>query len=255
MWPGRGRTVVRVRVLVAAIAVAAGALGWPVAWAGTVPASALRSQAWAGYRAGGPVFRYVAASWTVPAVTCRGVTRRGDADSYFWAGFGPGSSDSERVGVRELCTGTVAAYVGYIEMNGEYEVQSVDPVPGDKVSASVYYAAGRYRFSLTDATQRTSFTVRYSCGAFSFGQGTCRRSTAEVIAGIWAPGRSPLADYHKITFRGIAITDGRGQRGSLARNRHWKMTRISEYDGSRLAAFALSLSSGGTRFADLWRHL
>ena len=256
MWPGRGRTALRVRVLLAAVNVAAGALCWPaVASAGTVPASPLRSQAWAGYQAGGQTFRYVAASWTVPAISCRGVTRRGDPDSYFWAGFGPGSPDSERVGVRELCTGILAAYVGYIEMNGEYEVQSVDPAPGDKVSASVYFAAGKYRFSLTDATQRKSFALRYSCGAFSFGQGTCRRSTAEVIAGIWAPGRSPLADYHKITFRDIAITDARGQRGSFARNRHWKMTRISEYDGSGLAAFAVPLSSGGTRFADLWRHL
>src|SRR5450432_528464 len=159
MWPGRGRTVLRVRVLVAAIAVAAGALGWPVAWAGTVPASALRSQAWAGYQAGGQTFRYVAASWTVPAISCHGVTRRGDPDSYFWAGFGPGSSNSERVGVRELCTGTLAAYVAYIEMNGLYEVQAIDPAPGDKVSASVSFGSGKYRFSLTDSTQRKSFSL------------------------------------------------------------------------------------------------
>lgn len=246
----------KVTVLLTAAAVAAGPLGWPAAAsAGTAAASARKSQAWAGYQAGRQTFRSVAASWTVPAISCGGITRRGDPDSYFWAGLGPGSPDSERVGVRELCAGTLAAYVAYIEMNGRYEVQAIDPAPGDKVSASVSFGSGRYRFSLTDSTQRKSFSLRYSCGAFSLGQGTCRRSTADVIAGIWAPGLTPLADYQQITFRRIAITDASGQRGSFARNGHWTITRLSEYDGARLAANTSPLTPGGTQFTATWRHL
>jgi len=248
--------VLKVRVLLAAVAVAAGTLGVPsVAFAGTGGASTQKSHAWAGYQADQQTFRYVAASWAVPAISCRGITPQGDPDSYFWAGFGPGSSNSERVGVRELCTGTLAAYVAYIEMNGLYEAQAIDPAPGDKVSASISFRSGMYRFSLNDSTQRKSFSLRYSCGAFSFGQGTCSRSTAEVIAGIWAPGLSPLADYHKITFGHIAITDSRGQSGSFAKNGHWKITKFSEYHGTRLAAYASPLPPKGTQFADTWRHL
>jgi Peptidase A4 family len=253
-FPRRVR-VPRVRVLLTAVAVTVGTLGLPAAaFAGTGAASTQKSQAWAGYQASQQTFRYVSASWTVPAISCRGIAPRGDPDSYFWAGLGPGSSNSERAGVRELCTGTVAAYVAYIEMNGLYEVQAIDPAPGDKVSASVSFGSGKYRFSLTDSMQRKSFSLRYSCGAFSFGQGTCRRSTAEVIAGIWAPGRSPIADYHKITFRRITITDSRGRRGSFTRNDQWKITRFSEYDGTRLAAYASPLTLGGTQFAATWRH-
>jgi Peptidase A4 family len=226
-----------------------------IASAGTAPASTAKSQAWAGYQASGQTFRQVSASWTVPAITCRGLTPAGDPDSYFWAGLGPGSSNSERVGVRELCTGTLTAYVGYLEMNGEYEVQAIDPAPGDKVAASVGYASGKYQFSLTDSTQEKSFSVSYPCGAFSFGQGSCSRSTAGVAAGIWAPGLSPLADYGKVTFHNLAVTDGAGQRGSFAANSHWKITNFSEYDGAKLAAVPSSLSRRGTQFADTWRHL
>ena len=251
----RAVQVLRAGVLLAAAAIAAGPLACPAAFAGTGTASTGKPGAWAGYQAGGQAFRSVAASWIVPAVSCRGTTAQGDPDSYFSAGLGPGSSNSERVGVRELCAGTLAAYAAYIEMNGLYEVQAIVPAPGDKVSASVSYRSGKYRFSLTDSTQRKTFSLRYSCGAFSFGQGTCRRSTADVIAGIWAPGRSPLAEYHKITFRHITVTDARGRRGSFARNGHWKITRLAEYHGTRLTAAASPLTAAGTQFIATWRHL
>jgi len=52
-----------------------------------------------------------------------------------------------RAGVRELCAGTLSAYVAYIEMNGLYEVQAIDPAPGDKISVSISFGSGKYRFS------------------------------------------------------------------------------------------------------------
>jgi peptidase A4-like protein len=219
------------------------------AWAAPV-----RSRAWAGYQANHQEFQRVSARWTVPALTCSGTTAGGDADSYFFVGLGPSFSSSERVGVREFCTGTLTAYVAYLGMNGLYEAQAVDPAPGDQIAASVSFASGKYRFSLADATQRKSFSLKYACGAFSAGQGTCRRSTAEVVAGIAAPRLSPLADYGRATFQKIAVTDARGRRGSFARNRHWKIARLDEYSGAALAAAASSLSQRGTRFTDVWRH-
>jgi Peptidase A4 family len=247
---------IRAITTVAVSLAAAVALGLSPAMASARPASAstATSQAWAGYQASRQTFRQVAASWIVPAITCHGTTPAGDPDSYFWAGFGPGSSDSERVGVRELCAGTLTAYVAYLEMNGKYEAQAIDPAAGDNISANVNYVSGKYHFSLTDSTQGKSFSLSYSCGAFSFGQGTCSRSTAEVAAGIWAPGLSPLAEYGKVIFHNAAITDATGRSGSFAGNSHWTITRFSEYQGIKLAAIPSSLSSSGTQFTDTWRH-
>jgi len=60
----------------------AGTLGWrSAAFAGTGAANTQKSQAGAGYQAGRQTFRSVAASWTVPAITCPGTTPRGDPDS------------------------------------------------------------------------------------------------------------------------------------------------------------------------------
>lgn len=39
----------------------------------------------------------------------------------------------------EFCTGTLQAYVAFVEMNNLYEVQGIDPTPGDAISASVTY--------------------------------------------------------------------------------------------------------------------
>jgi hypothetical protein len=225
-------------------------------WAsfGEVHASAAKSHAWAGFQANHDSFRSVAATWTVPTLTCSGITPAGDPDSYFSVGLGPKVADSERVGVRELCTGTVASYVSYIQMNGLYEAQAIDPAAGDRISARVGYRHGRYRFSLADTTQGVSFSHRYKCGAFSAGQGTCSRTTTQVSSGIWAPHRSPLANYGRVVFRSIEIIDARGHHGSFAKNAHWKVTRFNEYHGTKLAASASSLRHVGTRFGDTWHH-
>jgi Peptidase A4 family len=221
-----------------------------------VPASAhvVRSRAWAGYEATHDTFRHVSARWTVSALTCPGTGNQENADSALWAGLGPTAASSERVGVREFCTGTLATYVGFLEMNGEYEVQAIDPAPGDRIHAAVSFASGKYRFSLSDRTQGESFHHRYRCGAFSQGSGTCSRTTADVLAGIFGPHLSSLADYGKTTFHAVSITDAKGHRGSFAKNGHWKRSRLDEYHRTRLAATASSLSRHGTRFTDAWHH-
>ena len=212
------------------------------------PASAamVRSEAWAGYEANHQTFRQVAAHWVVPALTCSGTTAAGDPDSYVWAGLGPSPSSSERVGVREFCTGRIPAYVAFLEMNSEYEVQGIDPVPGDGISASVSFASGTYRFSLADATQGKSFSLKYRCGAFSFGQGACGRSTAEVIAGMTAPGLAPLADYGTVTFDGIAIADVKGT-GEPFRRPALRIGRLVEHHHATVTAARSRLSRRGRR--------
>ena len=216
-------------------------------------ASPARSASWAGYQAAAPQgFRTVSASWTVAQVTCRGVRSRGDADSYSWAGLGSGPT-SERVGVRAFCTGTIPAYTAYIELNNLYEVQALTPAPGDQLTASVSYRSGKYTFRLTDSTQSKSLSHAYACGAFSQGAGTCSRSLAQVGAGIWAAGRSPLTDYATIGFRGITVTSALGKVGSFSASRDRTISSFAELDGSKLAATPSTLSAHGTAFTDTWR--
>jgi Peptidase A4 family len=246
--PGVGTAARAVAVLVTASVTVLSFLA--PAWA-----SPLKSQVSAGYQATGEPFTRVAATWKVPPVACTGVSAKGDSDSYVWVGLGSGPSDSERVGVREFCTGILPAYVAFIEMSRLYEVQGIDPSPGDAISASVTFASGKYRFFLADSTQHKSFSLKYSCGAFSFGQGTCSRATAAVGTGIWAPHASLLADYGRVSFASIAITDARGRHGSFAESQHWRTAAFSEIAGNRLAALPSSLSHRGTRFTDTWRHL
>jgi hypothetical protein len=244
--PAPGRT--RMRTATGLVAVVAAA----VSFAGSASGGTLKSQVWAGYQADQQTFQRVTATWTVPTVTCSGLDpARGDAESYLWAALGSGSV-SERVGVREFCTGTLPAYATYLEMNDLYEIQGITPAPGDTVSASVSYAAGKYRFALMDSTQHKSFSLRYPCGAF--GAGACSRSTAEVGAGIWFSHQAPLADYGSVAFRQIGITAAAERHGSFAESRHWKSTRVVEYDGTNLTATASPLVLRGTGFTDTWRH-
>lgn len=97
-----------------ALAVSFGTVGLTlVMFLGSASAGSVRSPAWAGYQAAGQKFRRVGASWTVPALSCSGVTSAGDSDSYVWVGLGSPGSRSERVGVREFCTGAIPTLCGF----------------------------------------------------------------------------------------------------------------------------------------------
>lgn len=253
----------RARFTPVAIGIAAAAL-----LAGPAQAT-LRSRLAAGYQANHQTshqpFRYIAASWTVPPLDCPGPIASGasDGDSYFYVAlasgrFGSGQGSvpgAEQVGVRELCAGILPAYTAYAVMNGAYEIQSVTPSPGDVIFASVYYRAGRYRFALRDQPENKSFSFWSACGGGFFGglRSTCGRSTADIAVGTGIPGLT-LARYGAAAFSNVAIVDARGHHGSLASNRHWKVSRYDEYDASRLVASASALSRRGTQFSDRWRH-
>lgn len=230
--------------------------------------AALRSPFAAGYqttsRTGHQPFRYVAATWTVPALSCPGpvVSGGSDGDSYFYVALasGPfgsgydGLPGSEQVGVHELCTGILSAYATYVVMNGAYEVQGVAQ-PGDVISASISYRAGKYRFTLHDRGHGQSFSSSSACGSEPFGglSSTCGRSAARVAVGTPIPGGT-LARYGAATFSHITVIDAHGYRGTLSANRRWTVSRYDEYRGSKLLASTAALSREGTRFTDRWRR-
>ncbi len=123
----------------------------------------------------------------------------------------------------------------------------------EQITASVSYRSGKYTFRLSDSTKGKSLSRAYACGAFSQGAGTCNRSLAQVGAGIWAPGRSPLTDYATISFHSITVTSAVGKVGSFAASRDRTISSFAEAVGSKLAATPSTLTAHGTAFTDTWR--
>lgn len=251
----RARTV----LIAAAVAV----LSTTSAWASS---SALQ----AGYRATHDAFRSVHASWVMPSISCPGESSPGyNGEAFLGVGMGPSDSHSEQIVARAFCTGTVATYVAYFEVGGVQATGAaggaLTPYPGDRISATVSYlgvfsyVAGastyhvsRYRFSITDLTHPKSVTIVDSSDCLAH---SCNHSTAEVTGGIPFRGYSALADYGKVIFSGIRITDTRRHRGSLAKNKHWKVVRLFEFDTTThsRAASPSALTHHGTQFSDSWR--
>jgi hypothetical protein len=237
--------------------------------ASTEPAWARSSRFEAGYQASRDAFRSIHASWTVHSISCPGTNSAGyNASAWLGVGLGPTFARSEQVVTEAFCTGTVASYVAYLDVGGVQAAGAAAGVPlraGDHVSATVSYMGvfalrsgsstyrvSRYRLAFTDLTEHRSFAVSDSIDCLRH---PCDRSTAEVTAGLPFAGYSALADYGTATFSKVAITDASGRRGSLAPNRRWRVSKLTELHGAthNPSAVASGLTHGGSRFLVFWR--
>ncbi|HVU74588.1 MAG TPA: G1 family glutamic endopeptidase [Mycobacteriales bacterium] len=214
------------------------------------------SRVWAGYQVSHDTFRSVLARWTVPALTCTAAS----APDYALVSVGLGKSGggtetgAESIIMQaERTSGAGCVYNTYIGINGVTEIQ-LDPGVGDSVVTSVRYVSGRYRFTWTDLTDASrSWQRSLACTVY------CSRTSAEIVVGLPQPGSSPLADYHQVAFRAIAVTDAHGRKGSLAHSTHWTTSRFDQYDrtyssASGPAASSSTPSAKGTAFTDTWHH-
>jgi peptidase A4-like protein len=233
------------------------------AWAG-------RSTSQAGYQGTQDTFQSVHATWVMPSISCPGQSSSEyQGEAWFGVAMGGSYSSSEQVVTRAFCTGTVPSYVAYFEVGGAQAAGAaggvLTPRPGDRISATVSYlgvfpyAAGgvtyhvsRYRFAISDLTHRKSVTIVDSSDCVRY---RCDHSAVEVTAGIPFARYSALADYGRVTFSGIRITDMRRHRGAFANNKHWKITKLVEFDAAthRLAAAPSRLRHRGTQVSVRWR--
>jgi Peptidase A4 family len=184
-----------------------------------------RNTAWSGWidvADANVAFRSVAATFTVPAVTC---TARG-AQVALWVGldgYPHGNPTIEQIGVAADCVQTVVngiypTYFAWYQLGLDGQVIRRPLSPGDIVSASVRFdsRARRYRLALTDS-RRASADIRVSlpCPASS----RCHNSSAEVIAedpdGGYSDG-SPLADFGVADFSDVTVTSGTAATGGAA---------------------------------------
>lgn len=202
--------------------------------------------------------RYVAATFTVPTVTCTG----NDEDAYFWVGLDGWPSTNltvEQAGIEVLCistpSGNIPEYVSFYETAPKRPV-SVDNVkPGDSISVDVYYDSDNnmYNLTLTDASAASAdFNKPLPCPSGS----TCHNSSAEVITE--DPGGGPsdgvfLAKFTKVSFTSISVTSRDGTHGTLEGNSLWSAHEVTMEDSSGLMAQPSGRTDSNTAFTATWK--
>ena len=207
-----------------------------------------QANTWSGYVDKGATFASVSASWTQPAVTCPVPTARVS----FWIGFdGFGNASVEQAGTFVKCSlNAPVDYRAFWEMfdgknspGGENFAVS----PGDKIFASVRYAAGKYVLEVRDMTNHQHLKMTEKCAK------VCRRSMAEWIVERPGNGTYPLADYKRFEFKGAAGTGTPGGSGGISTFPN--VIRIDMvHSGTTLSTPSrLRSADGGKSFHCTWR--
>lgn len=176
---------------------------------------------------GATAFKYVSASFTVPAIPPDGqcTDDYGDADLVVGlgdfttaGGYGDNSDDiGEQSGVYEACTSanTLLYEAGY-EVNGTGYSGGTPPEgavpvsPGDTIFTSVYYDSStkEYAYYTHDETTGQTVRVTQACPPGT----TCSNNSAEAVVN--DPGYAYL-DFVQVSFSDIRVTDSAGHQGGL----------------------------------------
>jgi hypothetical protein len=144
----------------------------------------------------------VKAEWVVPAVAC--VAGAPASTSSVWVGMDGFTTGTtvEQIGTQQSCTNGVASYQPFYAMYPSPSVNfSLAIRPGDRVSARVSYASGKFTLSLRNLTTGTSYTTTQTST-------TALRRSAEFIveARTLSGGITPLANFGTVKFTNTATT-------------------------------------------------
>ncbi len=206
---------------------------------------------WSGYaddNSGGNTYTAVKGTWVEPTVTCNS---NEDQIAAFWVGLdGWTSSTVEQDGTLTECyQGTLYQYTWW-EMYPTNSIQVVGSTvqPGDKITASVTFASGKYHLKVTDATNTAnSFSRTETCATGL----TCANSSAEWIgeAPSGARGEYPLEQFTPWKVTGASATSGSA--GAISAYPDDQIQMVDSSDAYALAQPG-SLSTAGNSFTDTW---
>lgn len=220
----------------------------------TPPPSQFQSSNWSGYADTGGPYTSVAASWTVPTVTCSG---KSSAYSAEWIGIdGYSSSTVEQDGTEADCVSGSPTYDAWYEMYGDnsvnsgYEVelspQQYPVSPGDSVSASVHASGTSWTLTIADSSKGWS----YSTPTITF---RAAESSAEWI--VERPelcgsscSLTALANFGSVSFSN-ASTGTSTSSGTISA---YPDASIEMVNGSTPLAVPGSLDPTGASFTDTW---
>jgi hypothetical protein len=219
--------------LLAAVAVASGALAGTAAAEPVFGTHNFSGGNWGGYVSFGS-FTSATASWVEPSVTCT------SADDLFapWVGIdGDGSSTVEQAGVATDCSSGSPVYQAWYEMYPALPVYYSDTVnAGDQITATVTRTGtSTYRLVISDTTEGWSKSVSKSLSS--------RHSSAEAVI------ESPTDSYPTING-GVQFTGVKFNGANLA------STSPSAIDADDRGAYTWSpgaIAGDGTDFT-LTRH-
>jgi hypothetical protein len=216
-----------------------------------------QTQNWSGYVALGHAVTAVSAAWTVPAVTCVAGER-----SYagVWIGIDgadPHNPTVEQVGTASDCANGSPAYGAWYELYGDRALSGGSSVPlppldvikpGDVVSASVAVTNGTWTFSLTDNTEKWSFSTAIAFAGPSLGSAEwiVERPTLSTNG---TTSMADLADFGSVSFTNLQATLN-GTTAAAGSLDVAPMTMIGA-SGSPLETTG-SLEQAGSAFAEQW---
>lgn len=208
---------------------------------------------WSGYvddNSTGNTYTLASGTWTEPAVTCPTTE---DQMAVFWVGLdGWTSATVEQDGTLVWCSNGAAHYYTWWEMYPTNNIQIVGSTvaPGDKIVASVTFAAGKYTLKVTDSTTpANSFTKSETCGSGL----TCSNADAEWIGETpgTARGYWPLPNFKLWKVTGAKTKSGTTT-GAISAFPDDQITLVG-IDGQALATPG-ALNSLGNSFTDTWGY-
>jgi hypothetical protein len=228
--------------------------------AGGTPYGSFDTFNWDGYVATNTSsFNAVSATYTVPTAHCDSAQPE-DEWAAFWVGLdGFGSGTVEQDGVSAFCNGNGQAfYSAWWDMAPAFPTTVFNVKPGDTIRASVTYdtSAGEFDFLIDDVTSGQSLSAASACET---GQGSCARSSAEVISedafgGDDIDGLYFLPAYNSVAYSNVSVTDSSGHTGSLT-DPAWTANSVRQVSSQGVTKqTASALSSDGASFGTTWQH-
>lgn len=225
----------------------------PIRLSGTSNTTTFYSFNWAGYgvNATPGSVSMVKGSWVEPKDVGPKCSKTGINAASFWVGIdGLTDGEVEQTGTTVTCQLGIDYYYAWYEFYpaATVVISSINLHPGDKMSAEVSYASGKFTVSISDLTTKQSFTkvVR---------DPTAIRSSAEWIAE--APsfeiGEAKQTNYGVVHFTGSSATiNGKtGNAGSFGKTLD-KLDQI-DFPVGPIKASTSALHSDGTAFSVTWK--
>lgn len=137
----------------------------------------------------------VKGTWTVPALSCTGITTT--TYSSAWVGIdGYSSSSVEQLGTEHDCSNGKAVYSAWYEMypKPSYRV-NLAVKAGDVVTGEVQYTGnGTFVLSLTNTSTNKSFSTKQKSNKAQ------RQSAEWIVEAPWSGGVLPLANFGTLPF-------------------------------------------------------
>jgi hypothetical protein len=219
-----------------------------------IPNRPVRNPFLSGYAAiadRGRNIRYIAADFTVPALTCSPLGSKGTSDVNYSVGLdGINDATSEAIGVFAFCDSTGANYSGFYDMAPRQPVFFGGIAPGDSVMMSVFFTGRQYRLILQNLTTGDIVKKTFQrCPRRS----RCLNKSAEVLTEGGGDG-SDLANFGTVSYTSVSVTSVRGKRGTLRTLRkYWKSAEFVMVNGSgQTLAAPSALHSRGRAFGVSW---